>query len=63
MKTKWQVPTQNPVQASKSSFALNQNTFSALTAPEAWRFGATRTLAYVTYATRKLADPKKRSHV
>ena len=53
----------NRVRASKSSFALNQNTFSALTVPEAWRFGATRTLAYVTYATRKLADPKKRSHV
>ncbi len=53
----------NRVRASKSSFALNQNTFSDLIVPEAWRFGATRTLAYVTYATRKLADPKRRSHV
>jgi len=48
------------VRASKSFFVLNQNIFSAPTVPETWRFGATRTLAYVTFVTRKSADPKRR---
>ena len=60
MKRKWQVLTLNRVRASKSFFVLNPNFFHAPIVAEAWRFGATRTLAYVTYATRKLADPKRR---
>jgi len=62
MKTNWKVLTLNRVRASKSFFALNQNIFSAQTAPEASRFGATRIVESVTYAAKKLAD-KKRMHL
>jgi hypothetical protein len=50
-------------QASKTFFALNQNIFHAPTVAEAWRFGPTRTQAYATFVTRKLADPKSSSPV
>jgi len=59
----WKVPMQNRVRASKSFFVLNQNIFSALTAPEAWRFGATKTLPSAIYAAKKLADPKRKRPV
>ena len=49
----WKVPMQNRVRASKSFFVLNQSIFSVLTVPEAWRFGATKTLPSVTYAVKR----------
>ena len=63
MKISWNVQALNRVRASKSFFALNQNTFSVPTVREAWRFGVMRTLPSVTFAVRKLVDLKRSSLV
>jgi hypothetical protein len=63
MNKNWQALMKQRAQASKTFFALNQNIFHAPIVAEAWRFGATRTKAYATFVTRKLADQKSSSPV